>query len=421
MPMKTFAVLLGFYMSSIAHAKPDYPLPTGTFIQNYLVAKWDDAKWQSEFAYLKRAGMHQIVFAPTLDGKSHETEYPSAIAGTTAPRGDLVDRLLRNAKKAGFTVFLGLNVHDDWWQAVAQDRKWLLGQMEIGNQVADELYHRYRAKYPKTFVGWYWVWEADNYRFIDPKHRELLAAALETNVKHLKQLDPKMPVMLCPFMNWTLGKPQQFADTWTYVFQNTSLGKGDIFAPQDCVGAGGLKMDNFLEWMKAMADATKVKPGLRFWTDAETFDQRDWSPAPLKRFVSQLRQVQPIVEQSITFAYSHYYSPNNVNPAYQKAFEQYVRTGLLDSTIPPAPSGLKLVSKEGKVVLEWLSGKSRNGDLGYEILRNGKTLGKVQVPKNVRHQAEVVSYTDSKPEEGATYTVRAFDVIGNESAQVAFP
>ena len=35
---------------------------------------------------------------------------------------------------------------------------------------------------------------------------------------------------------------------WTNVFAQTDFRPGDIFAPQDCVGAGGLNLDNLWEW-----------------------------------------------------------------------------------------------------------------------------------------------------------------------------
>lgn len=413
------SALLVFCLSFFgpAHAVPAHPVPSGTFIQWHLIKDWSDRKWQSEFSYLRRAGMHRIMFAPCLDGKSREVFYTSSIAGTKAPAGDLVERLLRNAKRANFEVFLGLNMHEDWWRKGVQDKPWFMGQVGEGNQVADELYSRYKKHYPKTFIGWYWVWEVANVGFPTAVERQTLVEALDTNVRHLKSLDPTMPVMLCPFMNEKLGTAKDYGEFWADVLANSSLGKGDIFAPQDCVGAGGLRPESVTTWFRELRTAVKAKPGLLFWSDAETFDQTDWSSAPLNRFVSQLRDVEPFVDEIITFAYSHYYSPNGANPAWQKGYERYVRTGVLDKTPPPAPFAVRIDRATAKPTVHWHAIRGANGDSGFEVLSDGKVIGKVQIPKSRRKPHEELKLEIDAPPAGVV-TVRSFDVYGNVSKEI---
>lgn len=120
--------------------------------------------------------------------------------------------------------------------------------MKRGNAIATELYQKYHSRYPGTFYGWYWVWEVDNYNFRFQTWENVLVAALNVQLDHLTALDPALPFLFCPFMNYRLGTAAQYRDFWTRVFARTHLRPGDIFAPQDCVGAGGLTMDNFTTW-----------------------------------------------------------------------------------------------------------------------------------------------------------------------------
>ncbi len=59
------------------------PIADGIFIQDDLVARWDDAQWQKELAALKEVGMHYLIFAPTLhtgENGISQTIYPGEFA-----------------------------------------------------------------------------------------------------------------------------------------------------------------------------------------------------------------------------------------------------------------------------------------------------------------------------------------------------
>lgn len=363
-----------------------WPIANGTFIQNDLVARWDDRRWQEELHALKEAGMHYIVLAPTLhtgkDGVS-TTVYPSGLPGVRQEYpSDLVENCLRNAKKAGFKVFLGLNLHERWWDADFSEA-WLNEQMEVGNNVADELVKKYKRRYDSTFYGWYWVWEVDNLHCKTTALQDVLAAVLNRNLDHLHKLTPSMPFMLCPFMNYRVGTPDENQRMWTYVFARTHFKPGDIFAPQDGVGAGGLDLDRLEDWYARLRAAVDTKPGLLFWSDAETFDQRFWTIAPLDRFVRQMQLVRPYVSDVISFAYSHYYSPYKVNGAYHDAYLYYTRNGILPSIPAPLPvEGLSVAGDSTAALLSWRAPAVETGIAGYYIFRNGKLVGNSQYDKD---------------------------------------
>ncbi len=400
-------------------AEVRHPIAIGTFIQWYLVKDWTDARWQSEFRNLKAAGMTIVVLEPTVDSQAHVAYYPTTMPGYTlaAGYGDIVDACLRNAQNAGIQVFLGLNFNDDWWRKGASDPSWLDAQMDVGNAAATELYRKYFHHYNRAFRGWYWAWEVDNLNFQTDKQQSVLAAALDRNVRYLHKLTPHLPVMFCPFMNSKVGTPEVYAAMWRNVFSHTSLGRGDIFCPQDCVGAGGLRLEEVPAWFRALGKCVASVPGLRFWSDTETFDQADWSSAPLSRFVAQLKAVQPYVEHSLTFAYSHYYSPNIANGGYHRSYLNYIRAGALDSHPPNAPT--QLTSRRlpsGAIELSWTPPLDGAGICGYIVFRNAMRIGRIPAG-TAAVRSPRLTFADNAPQRQPTsYTVQTFDFVGNLSA-----
>ncbi len=308
------------------------PKTEGTFIQYNLVRNWTDARWQQEFNALREAGMQYIILGSTLNTDTSGRMYaifPTTIPNVTNRYGnDIVENCLRNAAAARFKVFLGLNFDERWWRGNHSIES-LTPLMQLGNQLAEELVNRYKSRYAETMYGWYWVWEVDNLHFTTLQTQEALAKALNTNLDHLSRISPDMPMMLCPFFNYRLGTPQQNADMWRNVFRQTNFRPGDIFAPQDCIGAGGLNMEVLSDWFAALKPAVDSKAGLEFWVDTETFDQRFWTSATMDRFVKQMEHIAPYVKRYVNFAYSHYYSPWKDNPAFHDAYVYYTKHGKL--------------------------------------------------------------------------------------------
>ncbi|GLU53379.1 DUF4434 domain-containing protein [Dyadobacter frigoris] len=422
--MKKYFYLLKFVLlapaalliSAAGAKKPvEHPIAKGTFIQNSLVAGWDDVTWQKELGALKEVGMEYLIIAPVAEAGGsgiYQAVYPSKLAGITSKSGsDIVENCLRNAKKAGFKVFIGLNMHEKWWTNFSHE--WLEKQMLIGNDVATEVYKNYGPRYAGTFYGWYWVWEIDNLRFNTPAQMDMLTHALNVNLDHLHMLSPGMPFMFCPFMNYRVGTAAQYRQFWEYVFAQTHLNPGDIFAPQDCIGAGGLEMDQLDDWFANLAQAVKTKPGLLFWSDAETFEQRFWTSAPLNRFVEQLRIAEPYVSTIISFAYSHYYSPVTVRKGFHEAYKAYVDTGKLPGPSAVAPGkNLEIGwNKDGKVTLKWQASKDTSRIAGYYLFRNDILIGNIQGRRKGLPQTALDTTTHQK---GLyAYSLKPYDFSGN--------
>lgn len=402
-----------------------HPVAGGTFIQAFLVANWKDKDWQREFSYLKEAGMRYVVLmdVSTTNGDVTKTIYPTKIQGFEPEYGkhDVVDICLRNSEKAGMKVFLGLGFNSDWWNKGAKDPRWLYTQMDRGNMIADELYARYYSKYPNAFFGWYWAYEVDNANFRTKKRLSVLAEAINRVQRHLKIKGERLPFMLSPFMNSKYSSPEEYAQNWSYLFAYTDLGNGDIFCPQDSVGTGGLKVNELDAWFSALKRAADTKPGLLFWSNAETFDHKDWSSAPVERFIKQLEVEGRYAENILTFAYSHYYSPNNVDEGFHKTYMKYVKSGKLDDRKPEAPSAVTAERLDANSVLvKWEPASDDMGICGYTVYRDGKEVFKTMAwVKNSGKKGPLTQFTDVLPpnmgKKKHTYRVKAFDFAGNIS------
>jgi len=403
----------------------------GSFIQTGLCCSWTDERWQKEFSAMKEAGMHYLVIGAAAvtsrSGRIH-TFYPSKLPNTEMSKrvngNDIADICLRNAEAAGIKVFIGIGFDDKWWKGPGFDTTWFYNQMEFDNKVCDELYERYKNKYPNAFYGWYWFYEISNDN-ISQTDQNVIVKAMNMQLDHLTAANKKLPFMWCPYMNSELGTPEEYAAMWKNVFSKLHTSDGDIFAPQDCVGAGGLKLDEVESWFSELRKAVDTKPGLKFWSDVETFDHTDWTSATIDRYISQMEIEQPYVDNFITFAYCHYHSPYNTDSGYQTTYLEYLETGKLDSIAPSVPVNLKAKYRSPKqVVLNWDASSDNIGVCGYYILCNGKKLHKIQVRQEDdrgKNKIPLTSFTDENVEPNTTYAyqVQAFDFANNVSGEAS--
>lgn len=386
----------------------------GSFIQPYLVADWDDERWQEEFKNLQEAGMDLLIFMHTVhtskEGKTTAV-YPSAIEGVESQSEDLLENCLRNARQAGFKIFVGLNFDDRWWD-LSFTPEWIYDQMLLGNTVAEELIQRYKKRYPETMYGWYWVWEVEHSHCSTQPYMEGLVQALNINLDYLHLHAEDMPVLLSPFMNQTTSTPEECARVWGYVLSNAHFKDGDIFAPQDCVGAGWLTIEVVEEWFKALAEVIPTTPKIEFWGNVELFDQRFWTVAPVGRLKRQVELLTPYVSNFISFAYSHYYSPSLKNPLVHHTYVHYMKKGVLPACDSPLPvSGLTLntVSKE-EAYLEWNAVEQKNDLMGYWIYKDGALIGDIQYD-----HTQVCKTTWNTQGKSGVYEVASYTVCGKES------
>jgi len=382
-----------------------YPIADGTFIQSDLVESWSDREWLDEFKYLMEIKMHYIII-----GTSENTKV------------DVVDMCLKNALICGLKVFISINYNSSWWEKGSKDEKWLYEQMRIGGIIADQLYNKYHHKYRDSFYGWYFVYEVDNMNFNTREKFIVLSKAINILLSHMRQKKHRLPLLISPFMNSAYGNAKTYADNWAYLFTHSELGQGDIFCPQDSVGGGGLKIDEVEEWFSKLRKAVDKKPGLLFWANTETFDHTNWCSAPLKRFVHQMKIESRYVDNIITFAYSHYYSPNNIDKRLHEIYLDYTKTGCLVKDKPSPPKNI-CVKRIGlnKFKIIWNKGESNLGIFGYELYRNGKRIFSTFLERKYggKPSGIVYSYIDTVVLRWSflpiVYEIRSIDLAGNVS------
>ncbi len=385
--------------------KPDVPVFTGSFIQHWYVASWTQTQWDAEMKVLSEAGMEYLIFTPIKDGAA-EPDYLS------------VEKCLKAAAAKGIKVFIGTNHDEGWWNSgISAD--WLNARMDEGLDIAREIYRRFHDSYGAALYGWYWDWEVDNGTWNNRK--DLLATAWNRTLDGLTTLDPAMPLLFSPFMNPSMGTPAGYRDFWKALFPMLHLRAGDIFAPQDSVGAAGLTPTTAKSWFYQLAEAAKTVDGLRFWANIETFEQDNLSDgshfatASFTRMVEQLKALDPFVERSICFAYSHYLSPVLVRQEYHDAWKAYLKDGSM-----PAPGKTGRVNSATKttgtgVALSWSMATKTDVD-GYILYRNGTRLVKLQV----REGKYPDYYYDAEGKASDSYAITTYNINGDESPRVSF-
>ena len=392
---------------------PATNMPRGSFLQPHLCHKWDDVRWQQEFAAMREAGMDFVILMSTADTDTAGVTraiYPTAIEGINHSGNDVVDACLRNAQRAGMKVVIGLNFDDRWWDiGKGTAPMWLEHSLMQGNEIAAEIMRNYYPRYAEVMQGWYWVWEVEPSFCSNPIILEVLTQALNANLDFLHSLSPSLPVMLSPFMNRSLGSADNCARVWQYILSNAHFADGDIFAPQDCIGSGYLTLDCVEEWFAKLRDIIPTKPAVQFWSNIELFDQRFWTSADIGRIKLQHDAIAPFVSGFISFAYSHYVSPNLKNPVLHRAYSHYVRTGkLLQCKAPAAVSEAKCTGG----ILSWKGISGNEWLLGYRVRRDGVLVADCQLTHDGSCKCSINADTPG------IYAITAYDAWGNESSAV---
>ncbi len=394
----------------------------GTFIQWWLVKNWDNEKWEREMKILNEAEMTYVVltssaFFESAGGKEHTyTFYPTGIDGfSQAEEGgkktDIIEMCLKNAEKNNIKVFLGLNFSEEWW-ANRNNKDWFYKRINEGNKIADELWKKYKSKYPLTFHGWYWGWEIDNFYFrtmLDfGNSKEMLSKGINILVSYLDENKMRLPVLISPYMDGRLGSPGDYAKMWEYVFLHSGLKKGDIFCPQDGVGARLLNEGNYIKWFKELKKAVSKVPGMEYWANIENFDIKDWTATTIDNVINKMKGLNGIADRFLVFSYTHYYSANTVNEGFHQTYLRYLHTGVLEPIPPAPPANLKLIKGPANLIeLEWDTSIDNMGIYGYYIYRNGRIIGKTSNNYFGDH--------DTKEGKSYEYAVQSYDFAGNRS------
>lgn len=398
---------------------------SGTFIQAWLCSSWDDARWEQELKMLKDVGMDILIWSDVVG------YYPSELEGLkdNYVGHDVVDTVLRNCKKYGFKVFVGMGGDNRWWNCFPYERDYLYATANTFNNISTELYEKYYEKYQGTFYGWYWCPEIWNHPSFLPvsdmrdEYLDTLADAFNICLNHLDVLSLGMPMMLSPFVQSRLGSADSNYAFWRDLINKTDFRKQDILCPQDSVGAGGLKLEDLEEWIVSYRKAVDETGKLNLWSNCEDFDISYGSAgsADIRRFSEQMKIVAKYCDKTITFAYPHYYSPYNTNPAYHEVYKTFLETGMIESEKPTAPKDFNAeltynpyYEEYIDLTLTWSPSVDNVGVAGYNIYRNGELIEIIRSPQTTLY-VEVLFLDILDSGEPVTYSIRAVDCSGNLS------
>lgn len=327
--------------------KKAYPIITGTFLQPGSFDSYDDSKWEAHLKALKEVGIDKIIIqwsANTPNLKFTYSAYPSQLAAHNKAKkfnssgAYVVEGCLKAAEKYKMKVFIGLNEAPEWWSKFVYNKKWNKDQAMLGNKIAKELYDLYKYKYPNAFYGWYFVWEMFN--GMEGCEKEC-ADMINITLDYLTELNSDMPLMLSPFVRTAGGDAVAAGMEWDKFFTFSHFRAGDIYCSQDAVGAGWMDIELLDQYFCEIKKAVDKKEGLLFWANNECFTDMEnvanspksdirFLPAPLERFVRQMKISDKYVSDHVTFAYSHYYSPDCCDPKLHEAYKNYYNTGKIN-------------------------------------------------------------------------------------------
>ncbi len=270
-------------------------------------------------------------------------------------KNSALDHVFSQAQKRGMKVFMGLNASDDIFAKTS-------AYLAANAAAAKALYERYRVPYPEVFCGWYLSHEFSNGDFA--KHPDEVAAILNGVIENVGALDPNLPLMMSPYCTSWGGTAKQLKEDLEKIFSQTNFREFDIYCPQDGVGCGYFSTENVGDYLSAAAVVCK-RHNVRFWVNLENFildssvpDNVDDIPAPVSRFIRQIRAASAYTDTFVTFTYESYmpeffsnYTIYNDIREYHEKYLYYLNTGKIPAEEPLAGAEARA---EGGYITVWL-------------------------------------------------------------------
>lgn len=415
------------------------PVFTGTFLQSWYSCSWDDARWQAEITAMKDAGIKYLILQDTATkaarsiGAQWSVYYNSSLEdfeNAVFSDNDVIENALRHCSGTGIKVFVGLNMFEDFWVEGALTRQYKEA-CALACDMAREIHSRYYSKYPDAFAGWYFTPEVNN-MLICRLNLCGIASGLNSLIAEIDRLNPELPLMLSPFSSDYLSAGSLDAlNCWVTLLGLTNFRDGDIFAPQDAVGARWAKEKNLRrnwEIYRAAVDSCNAK--VKLWANCENFDipipatfgsgiitrppteNIIYTAATLDRFTGQMKLASEYCENIITFSYSHYYSPNAASSVYMQTYKDYLANSCtLESEPPCAVPDFYKGEYDGNVLLTWSVPQDNFGIAYYRICKDGRFLTRVECcfGDNLNQYYDLNASIDSE------YSIVAYDAAGNAS------
>ncbi|VBB09489.1 Hypothetical protein LUCI_4784 [Lucifera butyrica] len=297
-------------------------LLNGSFFQPDLVINWTDTDFSAEYDAMKEVRMNHVIWQWTVDSKKKQAYYPTSLSGfSRVSSRDLVGISLKEAKKKGLKVWLGLNWNEDWDKHYANDEKWLTNEVSLNKKVVQELWQRYGKTYANTIAGFYLPMEVDNIHFQNREKQKRMAKAYKEITETVHTTTAK-PVMIAPYFNQNEGQNVlKYADMWGNILKVAPI---DVIALQDGIGSGHASVSTIGKWLAVLrAKIREVRPETQLWSDLETFTP-GFAPAPIGRIIRQIHAESKYVTKFTSFSFNHYDSPNNGQAEQFRQYRKYV-------------------------------------------------------------------------------------------------
>ncbi|MBQ7118254.1 MAG: DUF4434 domain-containing protein [Clostridia bacterium] len=442
---KIISAVLAFVMMMLPTAKaPEQqckPEFSGSFIQSWMTCSWDDERWAEEAENMKEAGVEYLVLQSLADmgykadgghwNVYYDTDVEALKDGTYG--GDCLEPALKACQEAGIKVFVGLSMFDDFWNESGMGSLYQ-DVCRVAGDMVEDIYGKYGEKYKDSLYGWYFTPEISNGLLC-----QLSISGIIKGINHLidriNEVDAAKPLLMSPFYSEYIATgPIVTLSNYVRFFDKVNFRDGDIFAPQDAIGAKWTREKNLeMTWRLYKAAVDTCDADIKLWANCENFDgavaegvlEGLLSPkatehtsnvtATLDTFVRQMDIASKYAENIITFSYNHYYSPSNVNPAFINTYYDYVAKGYqLETLAPQAPENMKKQQTENGVELSWDEAEDNMGIAYYRLEKDGKFLARI----DKYYGWEENSYTDENASADSIYTIEAVDAAGNTTGKI---
>ena len=418
--------------------KPEF---TGTFIQSWMTCVWDDERWAEEAENMKKAGIEYLVLQSLADkgykkdGGNWNVYYDCDVEAlkNATYGGDCLEPALKACQNAGIKVFVGLSMFDDFWSEAG------IGSLyqdvcRIAGDMMEDIYNKYGEKYKDSLYGWYYTPEISN-GLLCQLTLDGIIKGINHIIDRINEVDASKPLLMSPFYSEYIATgPIVTLCNYVRFFNKVNFRDGDIFAPQDAIGAKWTREKSLeMTWKIYKAAFDTCPADIKLWANCENFDgaiaseilggalspkiteHKSNITATLDRFVRQMEVASEYAENIITFSYNHYYSPSNVNPAFINTYYDYLENGyVLEKEAPEAPENAIKAQAENGIKLSWDEAEDNFGIAYYRLEKNGKFLARI----DKYYGWEENSYTDENGSIDSVYTIETVDAAGNSTGKI---
>lgn len=443
--VKVISATLAFIMSMLPlisqpaqpKCKPEF---TGTFIQSWMTCVWDDDRWAEEVENMEKAGIEYLILqcladkGYTANGGNWNVYYDTDVEALKDATygGDCLEPALKHCQDAGIKVFVGLSMFDDFWDEAGSSQ--YLDVCRVAGDMIEDIYGKYGEKYQNTLYGWYFTPEISNGLLCQITSNGIIDG-INHIIDRINQVDASKPLLMSPFYSEYLSTgPVASLGSYVKFFNSVNFRDGDIFAPQDAVGAKWVRAENLeMTWKMYKEAISTCKADVKLWANCENFDGAITSEtlggilspkmtehksnvtATLDIFVYQMEIASKYAENIITFSYNHYYSPSRVNPAFINTYFDYVENGYnLENKAPETPKNAKAIQRENGVEISWDEAIDNFGIAYYRLEKDGEFLARI----DKFYGDEENYFFDESGSANSVYTIETVDAAGNSTGKI---